>query len=79
MKNLQMIWNSIIDFIGITFLFLLTMAFIAISIAIPVGWGMNIIALIKATSFTVMVLVQLIGIFIFPIGAITGWYWFLFL
>lgn len=46
----------------------------AISLGMIFGWVANIIALIGATHFTGMVVARTIGIFVFPLGAVLGWF-----
>lgn len=54
------------DILGVGFL-------IAIVLAI-IGWVMNIITLFSLTEINVEFVLRIIGIFMFPIGAIYGWF-----
>ena len=50
-------------------------AFIALWIAGIIGWVMNIIDIIHSSGgpFTVLLVLRIVGIFAFPLGAILGW------
>lgn len=41
-----------------------------------VGWAMNIIAIVHAVSgpLTTLLIVRIVGIFVFPLGAILGYF-----
>jgi hypothetical protein len=50
-------------------------AFIALWIAGIIGWVMNITDIIYSAGgpFTTLLVVRIVGIFVFPLGAILGW------
>ena len=54
-------------------------AYFFLLIAIVIGWVMNVIDLISATGSdaamgTIELVLRIVGIFFFPIGAIMGWF-----
>lgn len=47
---------------------------VAVVIAIIVGWIMNIIDLINATSITGLAIARAIGVLVWPLGAVLGYF-----
>lgn len=60
-------WNKLSE--GITSLF-----FIALFALVAWGWVLNIIAIAHTEHVTGMTIIRAIGIFLFPLGAIFGWF-----
>lgn len=52
------------------------LAFVAVIVAVIVGWVMNIIAIVAAVSdpITAMFILRCVGIFVAPLGAILGYF-----
>lgn len=66
-EDIKNICKNVLDITGNVFGLMLFLAF-------PVGWWLNLVAMIKSNEPFGMIAARVAGLFIFPLGAILGYF-----